>query len=325
MEDIELISKIQTEDSIKEERKWCVYMHTNKINNKVYVGITSGNPHKRWRNGKGYPKKQQPVFYRAIQKYGWDGFEHIIFIENISKNEATQIEIALIAFYKTNCNKYRQPSYGYNMTDGGEGSVGRPISEEAKAQMIEKLRGRFAGEKNPFYGKTHTEETRKKISEKCRGRIAPNKGVPMSEKQKEKISLALQGNVASEHTRQKLREIRLGVPRSDITKQKMSIARKGKYTGLNSANMRPVYCIELSEIFWGALGAQNKYHISRNSICEVCRGKNKKKSAGKHPETGEKLHWLYAEDAIEQGYITQQDLDNYLQEIRNKGEFNNED
>lgn len=313
------------EDSLKEDRRWCVYMHTNKINNKVYVGITSGDPQNRWRNGNGYPEKQQPVFYRAIKKYGWDGFEHIIFIDGISKQEATKIEVTLIAFYKTNCNRYKNPSYGYNMTDGGEGSVGRPISDDAKRKMSEKLKGRFAGEKNPFYGKTHTDEVRKKISEKCRGREAPNKGLPMSDEQKAKISAALQGNVISEQTRQKLRNARLGVSRSDATKQKMSAARKGKYTGIDSPNIHPVYCVELHEIFWGALGAQYKYQISGNNICEVCKGKYKKKSAGKHPETGERLHWLYVEDAIREGYITQQDLDSYLQEIQNKGELIYED
>lgn len=51
---------------------------------------------------------------------------------------------------------------------------------------------------------------------------------------------------------------------------------------------------------------------------------NIRSSAGKHPETGEKLHWLYAEDAIEQRYITQQDLDNYLTNLKNKGDNNYE-
>ena len=42
------------------------------------------------------------------------------------------MEILLIALYKSNCCKYRNPSYGYNMTDGGDGTVGRVCSEETK-------------------------------------------------------------------------------------------------------------------------------------------------------------------------------------------------
>jgi group I intron endonuclease len=161
-----------------EDRRWCVYMHTNKINNKVYVGITSRNPGERWgNNGNHYTKDKQPVFYNAIQKYGWDGFEHIIFAENLIEHEAKQIEIKLIALYKTNCRRYKNPELGYNMTDGGDGTVGRLCTEETKRKISDKAKGRkfteelkrkysilFSEEGNPFYGKTHTEETKNFLS-----------------------------------------------------------------------------------------------------------------------------------------------------------------
>ena len=76
-----------------------------------------------------------------------------------------------------------------------------------------------------------------------------------------------------------------------------------------------VYCIELNEIFWGATSAEKKYGISYSTISACCRHKEGYISAGKHPETQEKLHWLYTNEAIEKGYITQQDLDNYLNSL----------
>ena len=85
------------------ERKWCVYMHINKTNQKVYIGLTSKDVKDRWGStGNGYGE-QQPVFKRAIDKYGWDGFEHVIVEDNLTYKEATEMEVSLIALYKSNC------------------------------------------------------------------------------------------------------------------------------------------------------------------------------------------------------------------------------
>lgn len=52
---------------------YIVYIHTNKINQKKYVGITSKTPERRWGiNGCNY--KDCPAFWNAIQKYGWEEF-----------------------------------------------------------------------------------------------------------------------------------------------------------------------------------------------------------------------------------------------------------
>lgn len=48
---------------------YTVYQHKNKINNKVYIGITKQIPEKRW-GINGYNYKTSPHFYSAIQKYG---------------------------------------------------------------------------------------------------------------------------------------------------------------------------------------------------------------------------------------------------------------
>ena len=55
-----------------------VYVHTNIINGKKYVGITCQEPNKRWKNRTGYnPRgKGKSKFYSAILKYGWNNFEY---------------------------------------------------------------------------------------------------------------------------------------------------------------------------------------------------------------------------------------------------------
>ena len=177
----------QTDNSV-----WCVYIHTNKYNNKVYIGITSRNPTDRWGvNGYKY-HEDQPVFYRAIKKYGWDNFDHIIFADHLTEDEAKHMEILLIALYKSNCTKYKNPEYGYNMTDGGDGSAGRVLSEETRQKMREKATGRVfspetrakmsenrKGEKGSFFGKQHSENAKDIISRKARERFLDPVSHPM--------------------------------------------------------------------------------------------------------------------------------------------------
>lgn len=96
---------------------YTVYIHKNKYNGKVYVGITSKAPAKRWRNGKGYIANKP--FYNAILKYGWDSFEHIIVADGLDAEQAQELEKELIAEYMSD-----SPLYGYNLTAGGFGYNG---------------------------------------------------------------------------------------------------------------------------------------------------------------------------------------------------------
>lgn len=80
------------------EKMYIIYLHKNKINGKCYVGQTCQKPEARWgTNGNGY--KQQTYFYRAIEKYGWDNFEHIILEENISEDKVDERESFWAGYY----------------------------------------------------------------------------------------------------------------------------------------------------------------------------------------------------------------------------------
>lgn len=75
-----------------EEKNYTVYLHINRINRKVYVGITSMKVECRWKEGKGYKKWE--VMNRAISKYGWNNFDHIIFCKT-SKEKQLYLNSAL--------------------------------------------------------------------------------------------------------------------------------------------------------------------------------------------------------------------------------------
>jgi len=111
------------------DNNWVVYKHTNKINGKVYIGI-SCNYKKRWgSNGIGY--YTQTYFYNAIKKYGWDGFDHEIIENNLTKEEACEKEKYYIELYDSTNNKK-----GYNISLGGSAPMyGLKHTEEAKIKM----------------------------------------------------------------------------------------------------------------------------------------------------------------------------------------------
>ena len=109
-------------------KKYCVYCHTNKQNNKKYVGITSEKPEKRWKNGLGY--KHNEYFFNAILKHGWEEFTHEILFTDLSKDDAEQIEKRLIKKWELT-NRSR----GYNIEGGG--NLGKEVSESTKKKLSE--------------------------------------------------------------------------------------------------------------------------------------------------------------------------------------------
>lgn len=116
------------------ETNYYVYKHTNKINGKVYIGITCQKPKQRWSNGKGYKKNNH--FWNSIKKYGWNkGFDHEILYSGLSQRQAEVMEVSLIAYYdSTDENK------GYNKSPGGGLQ-----SEETRQKLSESHKGKNMG------------------------------------------------------------------------------------------------------------------------------------------------------------------------------------
>lgn len=98
------------------------------------------------------------MFYRAIQKYGWNTFRHEILYTNLSKEEACNIEKFLIRKYKTTSKKY-----GYNIGLGGEGSAS--VSEATKKKISESNKGKTVWNKGKR--NIYSEETKKKMGASC--------------------------------------------------------------------------------------------------------------------------------------------------------------
>lgn len=241
---------------------YTVYMHISP-SGKRYIGITCRKPKHRWNNGKGYEGNK--YFYSAINKYGWDNFEHIIIAKGLDGETAKWLEIELIKeWYTTNKN------YGYNITLGGEGGNGYKHTEEFKKRMSERR-----GKNNPNYGKPLTVDHKRKISEANRGKNNPNYGKHLPEETKKKMSEAKKGKVCSEEV-----------------KRKISKTQKGKYIGENNPMAKIVICITTGKIFYTAKEGAEYYNCSNSNICQNC--KRNRESAGKLPD-GTPLVWRYIE------------------------------
>lgn len=244
-----------------------VYVHTNKINNKIYVGITKRSTNERWRNGEGY--KECPYFYNAIQKYGWSNFCHDIYADNLTESEAKNMENLLITkFNLTNDN------YGYNIKNGGTDCS---LAEETKIKIGNALRGRtYSEEKRKRYSNAH--KGKKLSSEHAAAISKANKGRPRTEK--ELTAAKINGNKMSgdnHWTR------RLGI--TDETKSKISKSLK-QYYQINktheSVNKKRVLQVETGVIYDSIESAAKTLSVCRSQISEAADGKKRKTAGGFH-------------------------------------------
>ena len=262
-----------------------IYITTNLINGKRYIGQKSFSM-RDWKTYLGSGN----LFRKALKKYGENNFVKNIISICYSEKELNQAEYELSVYF----NVVESPDW-YNLVLGGGGNRGWHPSVKSRKKMSDAKKGKVAsqetkmkmselrrGEKNYFYGKHHTEESKKKQSLLMRGRYSG-----------------------------------INNPMYDIHR-----------TGIDSTHFKPIFCIEMNRIFWGAKEVESVYGIMHQNIAHCLKGKSR--YAGKHPETGIPLHWLYVYDQIEKnrsviqgaislGYITAEQVNNYLNKLIQKG------
>lgn len=147
-----------------ENMGWTVYKHVTP-DGRVYIGATSKTLADRWKGG--YAGR----FREAVKTYGWDGMEHVVIVEGLTFEEASERERAeIIAHCSTD------PRYGYNTNAAG------------------------------FAGHAQSEATRAKLSKQKMGVKRP----PMTEEQRMRLSKALKGRRFTEEHRRHISEAQMG-------------------------------------------------------------------------------------------------------------------
>lgn len=206
-------------------------------NGKSYIGITKHSIEHRIkihiRPSRG---GRRLAVYDAIRKYGEDSFK-VQILAIAHPDDLPRLEIDAIREHATfGIN-------GYNMTGGGEGTLGRSfaVSNETKAKISKITKGRIGKPisdeakqklRDANLGKKHSEESKEKISHSLTGK---QKGKITSEATKAKISASLKGRKLTDEQKYNLAQSRAGKvtgmtgkSHSEETKQKISISRTGK-------------------------------------------------------------------------------------------------
>ncbi len=187
-----------------------LYTVTNTFTAKQYVGMTA-NLEKRWHQHKS-ANGSAPALHAAIQKYGKDSFVFAHVCSAFDLDCARDIERMLIIQHNT-----KSPN-GYNLTDGGDGVVGRPMTDKdkdirrkASTAYVNSLTPEERSAKFGIKGRKHSAETIEKM-------IRSNKRTNL-------------GGVATAETKAKMsasQKLRPRQPWSDEVKEKIRQSLLGR-------------------------------------------------------------------------------------------------
>ena len=158
-----------------------VYITTNLINGKKYIGSDSNNNPSYYGSG--------VSLIKSIKKYGKENFKKEILAETDDYSLMRELEEYYIYYYSAS----KSPLF-YNRSDKGVGqgcgdmhwNYGKTLSPETRAKISAATKGKtrspetrakmsaaLKGENHPFYGKSHTPEARAKMSAAVKGENNP--------------------------------------------------------------------------------------------------------------------------------------------------------
>lgn len=270
---------------MKQQKKWCVYKHTNIKNGKIYIGQTCQEPERRWGNGiSAYCNNDH--FVSAIKKYGWENFSHEILKDNLTEQEMKYWENFYIRYYDT-----LDPNKGYNLVQGGLSS---PFTSLWKDPVFREERSKAQSQimKNRFKNK----EERKKVSERNKKYWETH---PEAKQRQSKIMSARLVELWKDDQYRNKQSEKMKQYTRTHKEQMSSHNSKNAYKNWQNPEYRKKICkeirnIETGLVFESAAAAARWCGLAdRSSITKHLTQHTK--SAGKHPETKEPLHWEYIE------------------------------
>jgi group I intron endonuclease len=231
-----------------------VYLITNKINGKKYVGLTQRTVDRRWKEHVNRAAGCNYWLHKALTKYGANNFTCEAIVSSLSKEALPELERMLIAEYRPE----------YNQTAGGEVTTGRKYSDAVKAIIRQKNTGK---KRTPEQRAANSALKKKQFLDnpelKARAveRIIAARSKINEGKRIAAVRVAQLGKVWSNETRAKLSASCMG---RRYSKEVIDRMRKTK--------QRPVQCVTTGEIFECAAEAAVKCKVGKRSVGRVHRG-----------------------------------------------------
>lgn len=250
-----------------------IYIATNQINGKFYVGKTTKTlEHRRQGHANMARWNSQTYFHRAIRKYGFNQFKFSVL-------EICGCEEALSKRERFWIAELKAQKCGYNLTEGGEGSSGRKLSEETKLKISIANTGKSHGPLSDEHkhkisiankGKVRTdamkESARKKSVEWHKNNDNPMLGKKHSENSRAIMSQKKKGVFDGEDNPM------YGKKHTEGTRKKMSERQK-----MCASRCKPVKQLTVDGVCVGVFGsgsdASRKTGIDSSSISKCCRDK----------------------------------------------------
>lgn len=230
-----------------------IYLITNTVNGKVYVGQSTDVRDRIWHHQSAlrHNRHENSHLQRSWNKYGGENFTFEI-IEECEESMLDERERYYIAAYDS-----MDEDHGYNKESGG--SLCKHMSEDVVRHLSEVSKGRYVGEKNPMYGKhiPCSEEKKKRLSERFSGSGNPMYGVHRkhTEEENKKASERMKGEGNPFY----------GKTHTSETIQKMRNTKKNK----------AVLCVETGVVYVSSAEAGRQLDIDYSHINACCNHKQK--------------------------------------------------
>ncbi len=258
-----------------------VYCAINSLNKEKYIGVTHRRLEQRVSEHRG--NKYNGHFQKALKKYGFENFNFYTLSKWKNYSEALEEEKRVIALIKPE----------YNMTAGGEGIVGRVITEE-ELKRKKATRSKTQGFKKIICLNDGKVFDAIRLAAEFYGILKHRISTVLKEKE-----ISVKGLMFAYYSD----ELLIEENRKKIIQEKIQRKQRQKLY-ISAIKSIPVVCINDNQVYSSGSAAAEHYNLSPLTVANSCNGKCKSRSG---------LHFKFLENENEDNIVRE----NFVHKIHN--------